>query len=110
MTERLLTPTDIAERCQVSTKTILRAIGSGRLRASRLGTRGAYRIRAADLEEWLQAAIVAPPAPRIASPLDLGPSMAPGHVATGRLTVPTDAGRRDTSPGARSAEPVQGAS
>ena len=107
MTERLLTPTDIAERCQVSTKTILRAIGSGRLRASRLGTRGAYRIRAADLEEWLQAAIVTPPARRIASPLDLEPPVAPRHVATGRLTVPADAGRRDALPGARSAEPVQ---
>src|SRR4051812_7033027 len=104
MTERLLTPTDIAERCQVSTKTVLRAIGSGRLRASRLGTRGAYRIRAADLEEWLQTAIVTPPAPRIASPLDLEPSVTLRRVAGGRLTVPADAGRRDLLPGTRSAE------
>ena len=103
MTERLLTPSDIAECCQVSTKTVLRAIGSGRLRASRFGSRGAYRSRAADLEEWLQGTIVTPPAQRIASPLDLEPSVAPGQVAT----VPADAGRRDALPGARSAEPIQ---
>jgi hypothetical protein len=35
--ERLLIPSDVAERCQVSTKTVLRAVHRGRLRASRLG-------------------------------------------------------------------------
>ena len=60
MDERLLTPADVAERCQISTKTVLRAIRSGRLRASRLGERGAYRIRVADLDAWLQAVVVWP--------------------------------------------------
>jgi excisionase family DNA binding protein len=49
--EVLLTPTDVAERCQISTKTVLRAIRSGRLCAYRLGARGAYRMRSADVEE-----------------------------------------------------------
>ena len=51
--EALLTPADVAERCQVSSKTVIRAIRSGRLRAYRLGVRGAYRLRAADVEAWL---------------------------------------------------------
>ncbi len=33
----LLTPREVATRCKVSTKTVLRAIRGGRLRASRLG-------------------------------------------------------------------------
>jgi excisionase family DNA binding protein len=50
----LLRPVDVAELCQVSTKTVLRAIRAGRLHACRLGTRGAYRIRQEDLEAWLR--------------------------------------------------------
>ena len=65
------------------------------------------RIRAADLEEWLHAAIVTPPPRRLAAPLDLKPPVAPRHVA-GRPRVPADAGHRDASPGARSAEPYKG--
>src|SRR5919108_6611435 len=51
----LLRPDDVAELCQVSTKTVLRAIRGGRLRAYRLGARGAYRIRPDDVEAWLQS-------------------------------------------------------
>lgn len=51
----LLRPDDVAELCQVSTKTVLRAIRAGRLRAYRLGARGAYRIRPDDVEAWLQS-------------------------------------------------------
>jgi len=40
-----LTPADVARRCKMSVKTVLRAIHSGSLRASRLGGRYAYRIR-----------------------------------------------------------------
>lgn len=54
----LLRPDDVAELCQVSTKTVLRAIRVGRLRACRLGARGAYRIRPADVEAWLQSSSV----------------------------------------------------
>lgn len=51
----LLRPDDVAELCQVSTKTVLRAIRAGRLRAYRLGARAAYRIRPDDVEAWLQS-------------------------------------------------------
>jgi excisionase family DNA binding protein len=73
--EPLLTPADVADRCQVSPKTVMRAIRAGRLRAYRLGTRGAYRLRAADVEAWLadsavQAVVVPLPVPR---PIPLAP-------------------------------------
>jgi excisionase family DNA binding protein len=55
----LLRPVDVAELCQVSTKTVLRAIRNGRLRAFRLGARGAYRIRPDDVEAWLRSSSVA---------------------------------------------------
>jgi len=55
----LLRPVDVAELCQVSTKTVLRAIRSGRLRAYRLGTRAAYRIRPEDVEAWLRSSPLA---------------------------------------------------
>jgi excisionase family DNA binding protein len=54
----LLKPNDVAELCQVSTKTVLRAIRAGRLPACRLGSRGAYRIRREDLDAWLGASPV----------------------------------------------------
>ena len=60
MTQRLLTPAEIADRCQLSTKTVLRAIRSGRLRACRLGTRGGYRVVAEDLEAWIAESRVEP--------------------------------------------------
>ena len=44
MNSQLLTPNDVAAYCQVSPKTVLRAIQSGRLSAVRLGVRGAYRV------------------------------------------------------------------
>jgi hypothetical protein len=52
--ERLLTPADASAVCQISCKTVLCAIGWGELRASRLGRRGAIRVRQADLETWLR--------------------------------------------------------
>jgi excisionase family DNA binding protein len=55
----LLRPVDVAELCQVSTKTVLRAIRNGRLRAYRLGARAAYRIRPDDVEAWLRSSPVA---------------------------------------------------
>ena len=85
--EALLTPADVAERCQVSQKTVLRAIRAGRLRAYRLGARGAYRLRAADVEAWLaesavQAVVVPLPVPRPPSPTR------PAGASGGRLRVP----------------------
>ena len=60
--ETLLKPSDVAKRCQVNTKTVLRAIHAGRLRASRLGESGALRVRPEDMEAWIDATVVEPPA------------------------------------------------
>ncbi|HEX8157850.1 MAG TPA: helix-turn-helix domain-containing protein [Solirubrobacteraceae bacterium] len=51
----LLTPAEVAAHCRVSTKTVLRAIRSGALRAARLGTRGAYRVEPAAVDAWIAA-------------------------------------------------------
>lgn len=89
--DTLLTPSDVARRCQISTKTVLRAIRSGRLPASRLGARAAYRIRPADVEAWLTEsqveAVVVPLRGRVPAP----PPEAP---AGGRLSVPRTASSR----------------
>jgi excisionase family DNA binding protein len=89
--DTLLTPSDVARRCQISTKTVLRAIRSGRLPASRLGARAAYRIRPADVEAWLTdsqvEAVVVPLRSRDAAP-------APGPPVGGRLSVPRTASSR----------------
>jgi excisionase family DNA binding protein len=86
--EQLLTPGDVAERCQVSTKTVLRAIHRGRLRASRLGEHGAFRIREADVERWIEASVleVSMPAREIAVPVPAAPAL-------GRLVLAPDMGR-----------------
>ncbi len=60
MCERLLTVGDVAEMCQVHRKTVMRAIRSGRLRAARLGDRGAYRLRPDDVAQWVAECVVAP--------------------------------------------------
>lgn len=95
--EQLLTPRDVADRCQLSTKTVLRAIHAGRLRASRLGDQAAFRIRPADVEAWVDASVVdpqsavvrrLPPAPPAPSP-DARSSIA----GDGRLVVEPDMGR-----------------
>jgi excisionase family DNA binding protein len=80
-------PDEIAERCRVSRETVMRAIRTGRLRASRLGARGSYRVRAEDLEAWIIATTVLPPVSheyRLPSDPPLG----------GRLIVGRDNGRR----------------
>ena len=61
MDDLMLTPADVARRCQISTKTVLRAIHSGRLRAFRLGSRGAFRLRPSDVEQWIDGSLVEVP-------------------------------------------------
>ena len=91
MLERLLTPSDVADRCQVSTKTVLRAIHRGRLRASRLGEQGAYRIREADAERWIEACVLeAAASPRAAAPPVPRSEEPPPN---GRLVLTPDMGR-----------------
>ena len=90
MDERLLTPGDVAERCQISAKSILRAIHRGQLRAYRLGERGAYRLRERDVEAWLEQAVVAPSARRQEAPV--APVREQSNPA-GRLRLTPDMGR-----------------
>jgi hypothetical protein len=59
----LLSPERIAQDAGVSIDTVYRAIhrrpaDPRRLRASKLGARGAYRIRPEDYEAWLDATVV----------------------------------------------------
>ena len=91
MLERLLTPSDVADRCQVSTKTVLRAIHRGRLRASRLGEQGAYRIREADAESWIEACVLEAAAPRRPAAAAVPRSEEPPP--NGRLVLTPDMGR-----------------
>ncbi len=53
-----LPPLEAAGRAQVHPETVKRAIRSGRLRASRLGERGAYRIREEWFDDWIDAQAV----------------------------------------------------
>lgn len=88
MTEKLLTPADVAELCQLSTKTVLRAIRAGRLRASRLGEHAAFRVRPEDVDAWIEATVLEPV--RKEPP----PLHAVAHPNTvGRLVVTPDMGR-----------------
>ena len=84
MGERLLTVGDVAEMCQVHRKTVTRAIRSGRLRAARLGARGAYRLRPEDVDRWVADSVVEPVA--VASPRARRRGMLPVDGENGRLT------------------------
>lgn len=88
MTGHLLTPAAVAERCEVSTKTVMRAIHAGRLRASRLGAGGALRIREEDFEAWIEQSVLEPTPPARV------PALLPRAPSRGRLTLTSEMGRR----------------
>jgi excisionase family DNA binding protein len=92
--QRLLTPADVADHCQISTKTVLRAIQSGRLHASRLGSRGAYRLRVEDVDDWLRAAAIVPVSPRPGRHSQPTPVPPRQTSAAGRLIVDNATRRR----------------
>lgn len=58
MTSALLTASEVADRLRVSTMTVYRLIRRGELAAVRVGRN--YRVRAADLEAYLDAQVVDP--------------------------------------------------
>ena len=89
----MLTPREIAERCQVSTKTVLRAIRCGRLRASRLGDSGAYRVWERDMHAWIEASVVEPPKPQ-REPAPPLVAVEPPVPTRGRLVVTPEMGRQ----------------
>jgi excisionase family DNA binding protein len=59
--QRLLTVDDVAERAQLSTKTIYRALERGQLRGAKLGGRGArggaWRIHPLDFDAWYEGSV-----------------------------------------------------
>jgi excisionase family DNA binding protein len=57
--EALLSPEDVARQCGLSRRAVYRAIERGELRASRLCSR--IRIRAADVEAWVDENEIKPP-------------------------------------------------
>jgi excisionase family DNA binding protein len=96
---QLLTIDQVASLCQVSTKTVYRAIRRGALRASRLGAGGAYRVRPEAMERWIDAC-AEPAARRSAEPLVPTPQPGPESVprarqssTDGRLTLQPGMGR-----------------
>ena len=98
--DQLLTPGEVAELCQLSTKTVLRAIHAGRLRASRLGERAAFRVRLADVEAWIEASVVPSPRPASAlkSPAPAAPMRTPvTDIETGRLILTPEMGRSSSA-------------
>ena len=98
MDDLMLTPADVARRCQISTKTVLRAIHSGRLRAYRLGSRGAFRMRPSDVDHWINGSLLEPPeAPD--TPI-ITPVAGPRGAARGRLVVASSMGRQRRTPSA----------
>lgn len=77
----LLTVAQVAEICQVSRRTIERAIADGRLRAAPLGRHGAPRIRPEWLDEWIDGSVRHARKPRRPT-IDLH-----GRPQRGRLTL-----------------------
>ncbi len=93
MSGALLTPAEVADRCRVSTKTVLRGIRAGRLRASRLGERGAYRVRAEDVDAWIDDTTVSV-AGRTEPSIRTLHGLPQRSAATGRLVLSDTMGRR----------------
>lgn len=58
MTSALLTASEVADRLRVSTMTVYRLIRRGELPAVRVGRN--YRVRAGDLEAYLDAQVIDP--------------------------------------------------
>lgn len=58
--EQLLTVNDVAALLRVSPRTVRRWIETGKLRATRLPGRGAYRIQPADLRAALHEGVPCP--------------------------------------------------
>src|SRR3954453_23142648 len=92
---RLLTIEQVAACCQVSSKTVYRAIRRGALRASRLGMTGAYRIKPEEMETWIEASTEVPTAEAGAGAPAAPPPAAHRRLAVdGQLRLSPDMGRR----------------
>src|SRR3954453_449391 len=91
---RLLTIEQVAACCQVSSKTVYRAIRRGALRASRLGMTGAYRLKPEEMESWIEASAEVPVADVVSSVGETPPpSRRERRPATGQLRISPEMGR-----------------
>lgn len=72
----LLTPDQVAHLAQVSTRTVMRAIDNGHLRASQLTDRGCWRIHPDDVDTWLEQRANRP---RQLQPVTPTPAVGPGR-------------------------------
>ena len=72
MDPTLMTMSDVATMCQVSTKTVRRAIARGELSAARLGSRAAYRLRHEDVDAWIADRLIARPRSVSGTPMPRG--------------------------------------
>jgi excisionase family DNA binding protein len=91
----LLTIAQVAERLQVSEKTVRRAIRTRGLRAFQVAGRDTWRVRPEDLEEWLeQRSNRAHPEPRDVTPVAISAARGRGgRRGTGVLAVEPGMGR-----------------
>ncbi|MEW6081399.1 MAG: helix-turn-helix domain-containing protein [Bacillota bacterium] len=64
MAGRLLTPEEVAERLSVSPKTVRDWLRCGSMKGCRIGGKGLWRVREADLEYFLQDEVGYKTAPR----------------------------------------------
>lgn len=95
---KLYTVEQVATLCQVSVKTVYRAIWHGRLCAAQLGVGAAYRIRAQDLDEWVEKSVRRASSPE--NPVPVRPlrtkaerrrsNRSPRASAEGRLFLPDE--------------------
>lgn len=97
MTEPAFTVAQVADLAQCSTKTVMRAIDAGELRASQLAKRGTWRIRREDIDAWFDLRANTQPRPRTvttppARPIQVGRARRrrPAH---GRVSVTDEMGR-----------------
>lgn len=93
----LLTIEQVAERLQVSKRTVRRAIDERGLRAVQVAGRGTWRVRVCDLDEWLEqrasvSACVSSRAARAAAAA-IAPSPRPRRSSSDRLTVTAEMGK-----------------
>jgi excisionase family DNA binding protein len=93
----VLTADQVADACQVCTKTVYRAVAAGRLRAVRLGRGGAYRFRLDDVRDWIDGSAVAPrerrTPTRSAPPIPAPAKRRPAQGRAGTLVVREGMGR-----------------
>src|SRR4051812_19614226 len=88
---RLLTIEQVASCCQVSTKTVYRAIRRGALRATRLGLAGAYRVKPEEMQTWIDKSTERAPA-------TAAPASDPAPAARPARARRTDDGQLHLSP------------